>query len=139
MVVGRLERAPPSIGRYTPSGPWRVGSSGLIYVHLISCCVLKTRHRLDGFLIGSTAMVDISSLATPQAAADPVESVLADSHLGHVSAETETDNATGPPHSRRRYERRMGESELAYYLPSRQNGVNDMCVVSPNMRLDVPR
>lgn len=136
MVVGRLERAPPSIGRYTPSGPWRVGSSGLIYVHLISCCVLKTRHRLDGFLAQSTAMVDISSLATPQAAADPVESVLADFHLDHVSAETETDSATGSPHSRRRYERKMGESELAYYLPSRQNGVNDMCVAPHNMLLD---
>jgi hypothetical protein len=26
-----------------------------------------------------------------------------------------------------RYERKMGDSELSYYLPSRANGVNDMC------------
>ncbi|KAL1948828.1 hypothetical protein VTO73DRAFT_10634 [Trametes versicolor] len=72
-------------------------------------------------------MVDISSLPTPpQAPADSVEDVLADFQLDHVSAETETESTTGPPYSRRRYERKMGESELAYYLPSRQNGVNDM-------------
>ena len=29
-----------------------------------------------------------------------------------------------------RYERKMGDSELSYYLPSRANGVNDMCVLS---------
>lgn len=28
----------------------------------------------------------------------------------------------------RRYERKMGDSELSYYLPSRANGVNDMYV-----------
>lgn len=28
-----------------------------------------------------------------------------------------------------RYERKMGNSELSYYLPSRANGVNDMCVL----------
>jgi len=27
-----------------------------------------------------------------------------------------------------RYERKMGDTELSYYLPSRANGVNDMCV-----------
>lgn len=26
-----------------------------------------------------------------------------------------------------RFERRMGDSELSYYLPSRADGVNDMC------------
>jgi hypothetical protein len=30
-----------------------------------------------------------------------------------------------------RYERKMGDSELSYYLPSRANGVNDMYVLSP--------
>jgi hypothetical protein len=30
-----------------------------------------------------------------------------------------------------RYERKMGDSELSYYLPSRTNGVNDMYVLSP--------
>ena len=29
-----------------------------------------------------------------------------------------------------RYERKMGDTELSYYLPSRANGVNDMCVFS---------
>ena len=29
-----------------------------------------------------------------------------------------------------RYERKMGDTELSYYLPSRANGVNDMCVPS---------
>ena len=29
-----------------------------------------------------------------------------------------------------RYERKMGDSELSYYLPSRANGVNDMYVPS---------
>ena len=28
-----------------------------------------------------------------------------------------------------RYERKMGDSEVSYYLPSRANGVNDMCVL----------
>lgn len=27
-----------------------------------------------------------------------------------------------------RYERKMGDTELSYFLPSRQSGVNDMCV-----------
>lgn len=32
-----------------------------------------------------------------------------------------------------RYERKMGDSELSYYLPSRANGVNDMyAILSPN-------
>ena len=26
------------------------------------------------------------------------------------------------------FERRMGDTELSYFLPSRQSGVNDMCV-----------
>ena len=30
-----------------------------------------------------------------------------------------------------RYERKMGDGELSYYLPSRANGVNDMYVPSP--------
>lgn len=29
-----------------------------------------------------------------------------------------------------RYERKMGDTELSYYLPSRANGVNDMYVLS---------
>ena len=33
-----------------------------------------------------------------------------------------------------RYERKMGDSELSYYLPSRANGVNDMCVFSATCR-----
>jgi len=28
-----------------------------------------------------------------------------------------------------RYERKMGDCELSYYLPSRANGVNDMCAL----------
>ena len=28
-----------------------------------------------------------------------------------------------------RYERKMGDTELSYYLPSRANGVNDMCAL----------
>ena len=28
-----------------------------------------------------------------------------------------------------RYERKMGDTELSYFLPSRQTGVNDMCVL----------
>lgn len=30
--------------------------------------------------------------------------------------------------SRSQYERKMGDTELSYYLPSRQTGVNDMYV-----------
>jgi len=28
-----------------------------------------------------------------------------------------------------RYERPLGDSELSFYFPSRENGVNDMCVL----------
>ena len=35
------------------------------------------------------------------------------------------------------YERKMGDTELSYYLPSRQSGVNDMCVPSSRDCLSV--
>lgn len=45
-------------------------------------------------------------------------------------AVTPTPEVSLPPPSNDqpdvRYERRMGDSELSYYLPSRANGVNDM-------------
>lgn len=81
---------------------------------------------------------DISSLPTPaHTPADPVEDVGADLHLDEVSAKAETGSAARPPH-RHHYERKMGESELAYYLPSRQTGVNDMCGAPPHILLDAP-
>ncbi|OJT05139.1 hypothetical protein TRAPUB_4065 [Trametes pubescens] len=71
-------------------------------------------------------MIDISSLPTlPQAAADSGEDVPVHFRLDDASPEAETGSAIGPLH-RYRYERKMGDSELAYYLPSRQTGVNDM-------------
>lgn len=45
-----------------------------------------------------------------------------------------------PPSNERtdvRYERKMGDSELSYYLPSRANGVNDM-YASPLSHSAVP-
>ena len=40
-----------------------------------------------------------------------------------------------------RFERKMGDSELSYYLPSRANGVNDMyrssCFVHPGFSLSL--
>lgn len=43
----------------------------------------------------------------------------------------------------RRYERRLGDSELSYFLPSRSDGMNDMYVYSPcahrNSQRDLPR
>lgn len=44
---------------------------------------------------------------------------------------------TPPPSDERtevRYERKMGDSEVSYYLPSRANGVNDMYQLSRSYR-----
>ena len=60
----------------------------------------------------------------------PVQStsnVLAEKAPGVAPAQVEVlpPPATNVPEVR--YERKMGDSELSYYLPSRANGVNDMC------------
>ena len=45
---------------------------------------------------------------------------------------TTCDNASSSKHAEPLYyERRMGDTELSYFLPSRQSGVNDMYVCTP--------
>lgn len=41
-------------------------------------------------------------------------------------AQSSDDSTASRTCSRLRYERKMGNTELSYFLPSRQTGVNDM-------------
>lgn len=52
-----------------------------------------------------------------------MSSVLPTPEQATVAAPTEV---VPPSNDGARYERKMGDSELSYYLPSRANGVNDM-------------
>ena len=61
-----------------------------------------------------------SSISTAKIMAENLDAVTASMEAISVSPRTD-DNQ-----SEVRYERKMGNSELSYYLPSRANGVNDM-------------
>lgn len=77
----------------------------------------------------------VSSLPTPppsqlsfdiaSTSKSPLAGMPIDQHVAglEISAEVPT-----PQQTRVRYERKLGDSELSYYLPSRANGVNDMFV-----------
>ena len=70
-------------------------------------------------------MADIAELPTPPPSAtdfpdDVVEKLsLDDSH-------SVFDGVALGSSRKHRYERKMGDTELSYFLPSRQSGVNDM-------------
>ncbi|KAL0951544.1 hypothetical protein HGRIS_008228 [Hohenbuehelia grisea] len=62
------------------------------------------------------ALTQVSSMTT-------TANTLADA-MEHTLALNST--STVPPSKTMRFERKLGNSELSYYLPSRENGVNDM-------------
>jgi hypothetical protein len=47
---------------------------------------------------------------------------------GDVADTIETPPSSPEDISLKQYERQMGNNELSYFLPSRADGVNDMCV-----------
>ncbi|KAI0830500.1 hypothetical protein BC628DRAFT_1407988 [Trametes gibbosa] len=70
-------------------------------------------------------MADTAELLTPPLSATDFPEDLWDKYTLHHSVCGETASAAGPSRGHR-YERKMGETELSYFLPSRQTGVNDM-------------
>lgn len=62
-------------------------------------------------------------LRLPSPALSDVSEQSSDLQLQHRKP---TSEETLVEHNGNRFERRLGDSELSYYLPSRESGVNDM-------------
>ncbi|OSD03262.1 hypothetical protein PYCCODRAFT_1434677 [Trametes coccinea BRFM310] len=75
--------------------------------------------------VASMTSIDLAGLPTPpSSASDFPEDV--DDKLFLNGDHSVPDSPSDGPSCRHRYERKMGETELSYFLPSRQTGVNDM-------------
>ncbi|KAI0375191.1 hypothetical protein BV20DRAFT_1009355 [Pilatotrama ljubarskyi] len=70
-------------------------------------------------------MSNIAELPTPPPSATDFPDYVSDKFRLDDSRSDVDDGAAGPSR-KHRYERKMGETELSYFLPSRQTGVNDM-------------
>ncbi|KAI0639599.1 hypothetical protein C8Q77DRAFT_1214109 [Trametes polyzona] len=70
-------------------------------------------------------MAAIAELLTPPPSVTDFPDDLWGKYASSDSPADVHDGASGPSR-RHRYERKMGETELSYFLPSRQTGVNDM-------------
>ena len=72
-------------------------------------------------------MSTIAELPTPPPSVVDLHDVPDKTCLDNVPIASAHSNSPIPL-PRNRYQRKMGETELSYFLPSRQSGVNDMSV-----------
>ena len=64
---------------------------------------------------------DLADIPTP-----PLSAAASDADEHFSFDKVYADRAAAGSSHRLRYERKMGDTELSYFLPSRQSGVNDM-------------
>ncbi|KAI0652039.1 hypothetical protein C8Q79DRAFT_1005272 [Trametes meyenii] len=70
-------------------------------------------------------MADVAELPTPPPSATDIPDDVVDKFCLDGS-QSPIDEVSAGPSPKHRVERKMGETELSYFLPSRQTGVNDM-------------
>ncbi|KAI8990453.1 hypothetical protein BD414DRAFT_483694 [Trametes punicea] len=85
---------------------------------------LRTGVRSD-CSAAKVAMADLAELPTPPPSATDFLGDVEDK-FSLDGTQSRLDSTSAGPSCRHLYERKMGDTELSYFLPSRQTGVNDM-------------